>query len=291
VRWRRIPVPLTAWLLAFGRSDYIDSTYLISVLGFVFLGAYWLAEYCRRFNLTPSCGVAFAIVPAVLVSIDRFTVDVALAALCIGFAVETRWRLFLVLMLAPLSRETGMVLPAAFAVHSICQKNWKGLGMAAGALVPYAVWLVYLGKRTTPDFSVITSLVPFQGLIERTIHPIQNALTTSWLKKEAAMDYVAVIGIWGAVALAGYLLWQRRSDVCAIAAILFTSIFVAFVSQPQIWSGSYSFARTMSPLLIFLGLIAIADRSWIFLVPLAMTLPRVLYQLMPQWRGIYERAL
>jgi hypothetical protein len=133
--------------------------------------------------------------------------------------------------------------------------------------------------------------VPFQGLIERTIHPIQNALTTSWLKKEAAMDYVAVIGIWGAVALAGYLLWQRRSDVCAIAAILFTSIFVAFVSQPQIWSGSYSFARTMSPLLIFLGLIAIADRSWIFLVPLAMTLPRVLYQLMPQWRGIYERAL
>jgi hypothetical protein len=288
VRWRRILVPLTAWLLAFGQSDYIDSTYLITVLGFVFLGAFWLAEYCRRFNLTPACGVAFAIVPAVLVSIDRFTVDVALAALCIGFAVETRWRLFLILMLAPLSRETGIVLPATFALHSVFQKNWKGLGMAAGALVPFAAWLVYLDKRTAPDFSVLTSPVPFKGLVERTIHPVQHALTSSWLRKEAAMDYVAVIGIWGAVALVAYLLWQRRSDFCAIAAILFTSIFVAFVSQPQIWSGSYSFARTMSPLLIFLALIGIADRSWIYLVPMALALPRVLYEDIQQWRGIFH---
>jgi hypothetical protein len=286
VRWRRILVPLTAWFLAFGQSDYIDSTYLITVLGFVFFGAYWLAEYCLRFNITPAFAVAFAIVPAVLVSIDRFTVDVALAALCIGFAVETRWRLFLVLMLAPLSRETGLVLPAAFALHSMFQKNWKGLGMASGALVPYAAWLIYLAKRTTPDFSVVASIVPFKGLVERTIHPVQHALTSSWLRKEAVMDYIAVIGIWIAVALVAYVLWRRRTDLCSIAAALFTGIFVAFISQPQIWASSYSFARTMSPLLIFLALIGIANRSSIYLAPLALMLPRVLYQFIQQWRGI-----
>ena len=54
LRWRRILVPALAWLCALGQSDFVDSAYFGVLLGFVFLGAYWLSRYfwsgtiCRR---------------------------------------------------------------------------------------------------------------------------------------------------------------------------------------------------------------------------------------------------
>ncbi len=238
-------MPLTAWLLATGQSSYIDSTYLITVLGFVFLGALWLGQYCLHVNLTPASGLAFALVPAVLVSIDRFTVDAALAALCIGFAVEKRWRLFLVLMLAPLARETGLVLPAAFALHSIFQKNWKGIAMAVSAIVPYAAWLVYLEGR-----KVTASLAPFMAQ-NRSSNGLRRCHRNVVRRRARRLP---------APTAAIQLVRKRRHSIHAH--------FCGFVSQPQIWADSDSFARTMSPLLIFLALIGIANHFWLYLAPI-----------------------
>src|SRR5262249_17753880 len=87
LRWRRILVPALAWILAVGQPDFVDSAYFGVELGFVFLGVWWLSLYLQRHNLPPRFSVLFLAVPAVLISLDRATVDVALAALCVGFAL------------------------------------------------------------------------------------------------------------------------------------------------------------------------------------------------------------
>ncbi len=113
LRWRRILVPGLASILAFGSDDYVDSLYFAVVLGFLWLGCFWLGRYCERNGLPAALGIAFAVLPPAMVSLDRMTVDISLAALCIGAAVvEGPW-LYVLLAAAPLARETGLILIAA----------------------------------------------------------------------------------------------------------------------------------------------------------------------------------
>ncbi len=114
LRCRRLLVPCLAWLLAAGRPRRIDAAYVAVVAGFVFLGSWWLARYALLGSAHAAWGLAFLLVPATLVSMDRLTVDVALAALTVAFVFYSRpgpsWKLYPVLALAPLARETGLLL-------------------------------------------------------------------------------------------------------------------------------------------------------------------------------------
>ncbi|MGH9614310.1 MAG: hypothetical protein ACRD4P_14650, partial [Bryobacteraceae bacterium] len=127
LRWRRILVPLLAWGAAFGQPDYIDSTFLGTILAFLFLGAWWLSTFCRERGLNAAWGLTFALIPAVLVSIDRSTIDISLAALSIGFIVAADsgppWLLYLILICAPLARETGLVLNIAYVIYALTRKS------------------------------------------------------------------------------------------------------------------------------------------------------------------------
>jgi hypothetical protein len=112
LRWRRILVPGLAHILALGQPGWIDSAYVAVALAAIFLGVYWLAGFSRLHDLPAYFGLAFLAVPAVLVAIERMTVDVALAALAVGFIYYGRegpmWAFYTMLMLAPLARETGL---------------------------------------------------------------------------------------------------------------------------------------------------------------------------------------
>src|SRR5882724_6799272 len=45
VRYRRILVPGLAALLSLGRDQWVDRAYFTTILGFVFLGTFWLARW------------------------------------------------------------------------------------------------------------------------------------------------------------------------------------------------------------------------------------------------------
>src|SRR5688500_10270411 len=77
LRWRRIAVPALASI--FGPA--VHWAFIGIQLAFVFFGAWWLSLYAQRVGLTAVVGLAFVLVPATLVSIDRMTIDLALAAL------------------------------------------------------------------------------------------------------------------------------------------------------------------------------------------------------------------
>jgi hypothetical protein len=281
LRWRRILVPALAWLAALGQSDFVDSAYDAVVLVFVFLGTYWTGRYLVRCNLPPAWSAAFVLVPAVLVSIDRATVDVALAALCAGFALyavaEPSWKIYPILALAPLARETGLCLIAAFAAVELWNRHWRGALLAVAAALPFLAWLLFLNAHTAPDLTVFASAIPLKGLIARTLHPIQYSTATAWLMKAAALDYLAVLGIW--VALVAAVL-SRDAAALAFAAV------AVFLAQPQAWGDAYSFGRTLSPLLLCVALAGARRRAWWTLAPIVLVLPRVFFQLLPQLRGI-----
>jgi hypothetical protein len=62
----------------------VDSIYVAIQLVFVLVGAFWLAQYVQSVHRDACWGLAFLLIPAVAVSLDRVTIDLALAALTRG---------------------------------------------------------------------------------------------------------------------------------------------------------------------------------------------------------------
>jgi len=289
LRWRRILTPGLAYLAAGGQAAYIHASFVAVTLGFLFLGTYWLSRYCACCHQSPAWGVCFAAVPAVVVSIDRLTIDLALASLCVGFALYApagrSGKLYPLLVLAPLARETGLCLVAACCLSAALERQWMRAARLASTVAPYLAWAWFVHRHTAPDQTLWASWIPLQGILNRTLQPAQYAVTSQWLAKAAVYDYLALLGIWLSFALAFRQLWKNKSGVVEIAAALF-ALFAMLLARADIWHGAYEFGRTMSPLLVWLGLLGLSRRYWWNLLPLAMFIPRLALQLQPQWSRI-----
>ena len=289
LRWRRILVPGLARMAALGDGERVDSAYICIVDLFLCLGVYWLARYAAFLGWNAAWGLAFLSVPAALTSLDRMTVDGALAALCAGFAfyaaAKAPRRLYAVLVLAPLARETGMALIAGWCLFQLLTGRWRRAAFCATAALPAVCWFIYVRARTGPDQTRWTSWIPFEGIVERTLHPVQFALTSRWLREAAVLDNVALAGVWMALGIAVW--WLARKNISALTCSAW--IFAAgalFLANADIWSESYSFSRTQSPLLMSVGLEGMRAKRWWKLAPLALAAPRILFQLQPQWRAV-----
>jgi len=281
MRWRRILVPGLAALASGFDDDFTDSVYAAVLLGWVFLGAYWLGRWGAEHGYSPWLGMGFLLAPATLVSLDRATVDVALAALTVGFALFRGPALYGILTAAPFARETGLLLIAAQAACAAWQRRWRAMLWSAAAALPFLGWAWYVSRRTAPDLTSHLGPIPFAGILYRVLRYAPYSLDTAWLRHAAALDYLAFLGLCAGLALAV----PRRPDRLGMAAAAF-AVALIFVSQPQVWAEAYAFARIASPLVILLALLALRDRWWWGLAPLACILPRLLWQLEPQFRGV-----
>ncbi len=290
LRWRRILVPALACAFAFGRDEHIDSMYFAVIAAFALLGSYWLARFAQQLGYSAAWGTAFLLVPATLVSIDRMTTDVALAALCVGFVLHSRSTgrdgvLVTVLALAPLARETGLILIAAYVLAQVFQGKFRRAEMFSLAAVPALVWFGYVHTQTAADAEPWLSLIPLRGLLGRTLHLFPDPMTTPWLRDAAILECVALAGIWLALAFAVYVAVRRRFGPLECAICLFGILAVA-LGKPDIWSGAYSFARTQTPLLLLLAMWGAQVRIWTATAPLALELPRIFLQFEPQAKQI-----
>jgi hypothetical protein len=292
LRWRRILVPGLANLLAGGRDTRVDLAYLFVTIAAVFFGAFWLSRYCTLYGHHPAWGLLFLTVPAVLVSLDRQTVDAALAALGIGFIRyygRSSWKGLALLGLLPLARETGLCLTAGTMLSELRRGHWGRLALAAASAVPFVAWVAYVHAHTSRDGTPWLSL-PFAGIIARTLHPVQYELTGRWLTTAAILDYLAVLGIWLALGFVIHLLFRRPLGLLEWCLAAF-GLAVIWLGKADIWGGAYEFGRTMSPLLFLLMMLAVSTRQYRYLLPMAMVLPRIALQYQPQVFGIVAGLL
>ncbi len=290
LRWRRIGVPGLAALLALGNDSLVDPAYVAIQLAFVFLGAWWLSRYVQARGWHPAFGLTFLLIPAVAVSLDRMTVDLPLAALMIGLAyyadeqrAGTRRPVYAILCALPLVRETGIVLVAAWCALSALRREWRNALTGIACALPAVAWWTYVAGLTRTDRTHWLAHYPFSGLIEASLAG-GGATGTAWLWMAAALERVALAGIWLALLVAFWLAWRRRFGLFELTAILFAAVSAAF-GKLDIWDTAFATARTMAPLLIALGLLAMDRRKLVFALPLLLLLPRIALQYEAQLRA------
>ncbi|MGI8989541.1 MAG: hypothetical protein ACR2I2_08145, partial [Bryobacteraceae bacterium] len=285
MRWRRILIPGLAFIAAAGRTSFIDKSYLFVELAWIFAGAYWASRYCTLHGRSPAWGLCFALVPATLVSIDRLTIDTALAALTVGYAWyaarNSMHKLYAILLLAPLARETGLALIAGYLLYLVDRRNWRRACWMATSAIPFAAWAAFVHAHTAPDPTVFASGYPLGGIVGQTIRGTHIPSAGMVPMAIAIFDDLVAIGIWLALAFTVRAVFRGTFRALEAAAATF-AILAIFLSQPGVWVDGYGLGRAFSPWLLLLALIGIARGSWWYLLPLGMAIPRVVLQLAPQ---------
>ncbi|MBI5085881.1 MAG: isoprenylcysteine carboxylmethyltransferase family protein [Acidobacteria bacterium] len=286
LRYTRILAPGLAYLLALGRSEWVDPAFFALNLLFFFLGAWWLAQLAVRAGCSRYLGLTFLLIPAALISIERVTVDLPLIALCCGFAVyalENRLgMLFGVVLAATLARETGGLLVGSAGLWLLLQRRWLPAFAFGAAAIPFFAWRQYV-QENVPRFysdhvSISTSGFAF---FVRFLHPIPYGFPAPISAAATALDYISLAGVALAIVLAAVVLFRRPQDPVVLGALPFATLPLVLGGIVG-WYEPFGYPRTLSPLFLFLGIIALRTGWRLPLLPLALILPRILMQLAPQ---------
>lgn len=262
VRYRRILLPLLAYLLAAGHQPAIDASYIALADVFVFLGAYWLSRWATLGGLHPAWALAFLLVPATVVSMDRMTIDIALAAFTVAFALYwtdgAQWKIFVVLLLACLSRETGLLLVVGSCLFELRYRRFVRALFWACAALPTLAWYLFL-RHVLPDttyaglkawYGSKLSAGAFQQMLQPPHYPLPPVL-------ELVARFGDVLALAGVVlgAILAILIFLRAHppNPIAISALLFAA-FVFALTSSVFWNDVNGYARLVSPLLILVAM-------------------------------------
>ena len=154
LRYRRILVPALAWALALGRDSAIHAAYFAVILGFVFLGVYWLARAMVIQGRHPAWGLMFVLMPGdagVHGPHDRrrrLWPRSPLGSFC---TPTSRWKVLPILACAALTRETGLLLTAGYGVFLLSRRRFADLLWTAATALPAIFWYVYVSSHTPPE--------------------------------------------------------------------------------------------------------------------------------------------
>lgn len=269
LRWRRIGVPALAWIFAGGTGTWVDWTYIAVEFALLVLGAWWAGRF----------GVLLLTIPAVLVSLDRMTIDLPLAVLTVGLLrFPGSSYVFVILCAAPLIRETGILLVAGWVLWRLLAGHWKQALAGAACTLPALAWWLWVAANTTADGTRWFAQWPFAGLLSYSL----SITAPDRISAAFVTEMLALCGCWIALALPLWLVARRRG-LAELTALLFLLFFSMFGRQ-DIWDSAYATGRTLSPLLILLGWTALRDRFWIATLPILLFLPRIALQYIAELR-------
>ena len=280
-RYRRILLPAMAYLLAFGQQTWIDRAYVACNLVFLFLGAWWLARILDRRRVNTWFATFYLLVPATLIALDRLTVDMALTSLVLGFAFYSstteRLKLWMLLGLAPLCRDTGVILTIAWLVPLLAHRKFREAAWWTTALIPAAAWNLFVSLHMPSGTGLsLARILPFGGWIELWRHPPVYHLSAALTLAVRGLDWLQLLGFLLAFVV-GLRRWREaRTNSLAAVCVLWA---VMGILLPPFWQDDIYVSRLFSPLLIleFLD----GQRA-----PMAMVVPRVGAQLGPQVLGV-----
>jgi hypothetical protein len=270
LRFRRVLVPLAAWLMALGRRGWIDGAYIAVEFLLVALGVYWCARLLERRGRSPLWGLLFVVLPATLASFDRMLVDGALATWFAGFLLyceERRWtRVWVLAMLAALTRETGVLLAAALVTDHLWHRDWRRAVWFAACGVPTAAWYAYLDAHVPHRGFVSARVIPGWSILRRLfwLRPYPDPPVQLLLR---VADLLAVLGLVISLLLAVRWLLELGISPATLCAGFFLALELALSSLAGYMDEAYGFARPVSPLLLWLMIEAVSRKKWTALAP------------------------
>lgn len=308
-RYQRIFVPALAWIFALGRDPWIHASYFAVILAFVFLGVYWTAQFAARIGRPPAWGFAFLLAPATIVSIDRMTADIALAAFTAGFALYTLdsaagptrtdptrtgstgagqdWKIFVILTCAALTRETALPIVAGYAIYLAARRLFLPALLAAATVLPAAAWYIYLSRLERSSALDYIDWIPLAGFADRVFHPTLYSISPFKNAAALLLDYAALTGVAIALIVTIRLVLRRRWDprACAIYAL---ALAVIFVRSRSVWEDVYAFGRVLSPFLLLTALDELRVNPWLAFLPMFLVDTRVGLNLVSQIQGVFH---
>ncbi len=278
LRYRRILVPGLAALLSFGRDQWVDPAYFSVILGFVFLGTYWLARWSLSHGHSIYWGFLFLVTPAALVAIPLMVVDVSLAALTVGtfwYAErESPIKLFTVLACAALARETGVLVIIGWCGWLLLQNRFWLATKYAAAILPMAGWVLFVDSHEPPSGPVWLSPIPLYGLLRTMFHPFRYPAGIME-KVLVPLDEIALCGMLIALAFVFYDAARRRARDHKILVALSFAALALVLAGGDVWPEVASFGRNFTPLLLAVAMSGILCKSWWRFVPLLAIDPRI----------------
>jgi len=289
LRYERILIPLLAYTAALGRPAAIAAAFITINLIFLFLGSWWLGRAATFYGGSAAWGLAFLLVPAVPISLDRMTVDLALTALAAGafyfYLSNQTKKMLLALALACLTRDTGVVIVAGFAVNFLMRRQWHKAFATMAAAVPFALWFGYVMAVHPLQLPPWLPTHPFRWtwgfLADPKPYPFSPAINAA----VRLLDLAAMAGLVLAMAVAFSDAFGKALNPARLTNLLFAGVFVYLLALDE-WTHVYDFGRIASPLAMNLLLYgAVSGRLWMLAPALLMSL-RVAAQLAPQAIGI-----
>lgn len=296
LRYGRILIPAVAYLLAGGRAEWVDGAYVCVVWSCFFLGAYWLARLAVLSGRSPLWGLAMGLLPASVVSMDRLTVDIGLAALSVGFVLllatgRTGWQLYLLLVAAGLTRDSGLLLAAGLVIWLMVRKDWKRAILFSTTAVPALAWYAYVASKAPAQSGDQHLAWPLLAPLQFALSPMPYPFAPSMTLLLQALDLLAVCGVLLAL---GWSLWLLRPKTASPErwTMALFSIAVQIQWQWPNWrEASYGLPRVLTPMLVLLAMEAFRGSSrWAYL-PLVLMLPRVGMELASQTLSIIRGAM
>ncbi|MCL6545721.1 MAG: hypothetical protein K6T61_10865 [Bryobacteraceae bacterium] len=278
MRYGRILIPAMAWLLAAGHPGWIDGAYFAVVLLFILMGGACAACFAERHGKSALWGLLFLLTPAALVSMDRMTIDISLAAICAAaaafFPMRRRWGEWLLVAAAPLARETGLALTAAYLFWSVLRRDWRRVWGGALSVLPFAAWSLYLNARLGSMGFHSREAAPFRELAGVVLQPYAYPWSPAVNAVVIGADWLALAGALLAVVLAfrGSLGGLRSLLDSAILWFGLLGLALAAVGHRDIWIHLYGYGRVFSPLLLLLALRAVKEGTKVGFAPLLSTL-------------------
>lgn len=268
-RAHRILVPGLAFLAAFGRDENLDAAYFAVVWFFVALGAYWLGRLAVLYSYSAWLGLGFALVPAVLVSMDRLTVDVALAACCVGFVLYVEEPspvpLYVVLTTAGLVRETGLLLTLAYCAYLATSKSSPRFQYRAPEFLRTRFPFLNRARGRAPQ-NKLRTMSASERIASAAIFASSAIPTLAWWAyvnlHVAEVPEGSFLSIALFAGLAGRILHPDAYPETASVAVRQLAVALDFVALAGIvaallWAGQRAWQRAWSPVTIAVYLFAL----------------------------------
>jgi hypothetical protein len=299
VRYQRILLPAAAWLSVFGEPHWIDRSYIILVLLFVFAGTWFTGMWAALEGRPVWWALGFVLLPGTLITLDRMTVDVTEYAFLAAGLYFWRRGLWIGCWIAGaaafLTRDVGLILIAALVGMCLLQRSWSRAAAFAAAALPGLLWDLHVGYTTAtlPSNPVIPPWVfntPFIGPFLAIIHP-QNYSSEGWIKITTQwLDRICIAGITMSACVAVLKLRRRPFTLESLICVLYAGLFV-LVSTRGFWTDPYTYPRAFSPLVGLIAWLGVTEgRAWQS-VPWLLLLLRVGWQLGPQALGVIRGVL